>query len=141
MKINLSIFDYSSDSATEWKILGQEKDGSILSTWISKFNSDSDFVSHIGIYNPKQKSFEILHRFDKHITNIVQASCNSYKTLLAYVIKEDVDGQTLYQPFLTVINNADNGALIDLLPDDSRRKNQTHRIRLNGLGRGDCLWH
>lgn len=76
------------------------------------------------MYNPKEKSFEVLHRFDRIVPNLVQASCNNYRTLLAYVIKEEENGQFLYHPYLTVINNVDNGAPIELLKDDPRRSRQ-----------------
>lgn len=56
-----------------------------------------------------------MHKFDKR-ENIIQASVNSSKTLLLYVLKDEiatdnveVDSDTavkyLYKPFLTVINN------------------------------------
>lgn len=105
-------------------MIGQEKDGSIISTWISKVSDDSQPVSHIGIYNPKEKSFEILYKFDRHVQHLVQASCNNYKTLLAFVIKEDDNGKVLYHPYLTVINNAENGDPIELLKNDPRRNRQ-----------------
>ena len=81
-------------------------------------------MSHIGIYNPKEKSFEILHSFDRIVLNLVQASCNNYRTLLAYVIKEEENEQILYHPYLTFINNADNGSPIELMKEDARRIRQ-----------------
>lgn len=77
----------SLEPANEFKILGQEKDGTILTTWISK--SSDEEVSIIGCYNPKEKSFDILKRFFSR-ENIAQASVNLSKNLLLYILKNQI---------------------------------------------------
>lgn len=102
------------DSANEFKILGQEKDGTILTCWISR---TPDEVSMIGCYNPKEKSFEILKEFSCR-ENIVQASVNLSKTLLVFVLKNQIitdncesvngdDKKFTYKPLLADIRNRD----------------------------------
>lgn len=102
-----------SDSAIEWRILGQERDGSLLAAWISVQTPDDPAgQTHIGRYNPAQKSFDILYTFDKR-ENVFQASVNHSQTLLAFVVKDpiaEVKDNTEsvameYKPFLVEINN------------------------------------
>lgn len=81
-------FNLTLGSANEFKILGQEKDGSILTSWITK-NEQNEPYSNISCFNPTQKSFEIIKKF-KSCMNFVQASINVSKSLLLYVIKEQL---------------------------------------------------
>ncbi|XP_063702767.1 protein pigeon isoform X2 [Culicoides brevitarsis] len=92
--------------AIEWRILGQEQDGSLLASWVTK-GSDKQF-SNIGHYNVKEKSFDVLFSFEKR-ENIVQATVNQSKTLLVFVIKDQIGSETnkfTYKATLTEINNA-----------------------------------
>ncbi|XP_055682895.1 protein pigeon [Lutzomyia longipalpis] len=94
------------DPAVEWKILGQERDGSLLVNWVAKREDGSS--GHIGIFDPNNKTFDILNTFPEP-RNIIQASVNSSRTLLTYVIKEEPSGaeeMPKYSPFLVEINNA-----------------------------------
>ncbi|XP_037037628.1 protein pigeon isoform X1 [Bradysia coprophila] len=98
--------------AIEWRILGQEQDGSILASWVSKpVNTPK---SYIGIYNPLEKSFDILHTFPSR-ENVIQASINRSRTLLVFVIKDagtQKDEESLseefvhwYKPYIVMVNN------------------------------------
>lgn len=119
-----------SDTAVEWRILGQERDGSLLSTWVSISPDRHYSTSHIGIYNAADKTFDILHTFPKR-ENIIQASVNHSRTLLIYVTKslpitanDAADGQTIvafYKPFVVEINN-DNAAAPKPLLEMERHK-------------------
>uniref|UniRef100_A0A1B0D5C1 Gamma-secretase-activating protein C-terminal domain-containing protein n=1 Tax=Phlebotomus papatasi TaxID=29031 RepID=A0A1B0D5C1_PHLPP len=91
------------DSAVEWKILGQERDGSLLVNWMSK--KDDGTKSHIGIFDPNSKTFEILSTFLEP-KNVIQASVNSSRTLLVYVLKEESPEPVRYVPYLVEINDA-----------------------------------
>ncbi|KAI5634029.1 protein pigeon [Phthorimaea operculella] len=89
-------------TAREWRLLGQEQDGSQLLSWIS--TKESKEVLNIGIYTNKTKTLTTLHTFNEKL-NIIQASVNSTHSLLIYVVKklknsegEDID--PLYCPFL-----------------------------------------
>lgn len=98
-------------SAIEWRILGQEQDGSMLASWISLAVNETPIErSHIGLYNAAEKTFHILHSFEKR-ENCIQASVNSSRTLLAYVLKDpctkapvtDEPTLYLYKPFIIEI--------------------------------------
>ncbi|XP_050680642.1 protein pigeon isoform X2 [Leptidea sinapis] len=71
-------------TAREWRLVGQEQDGSQIFTWIS--TRDSKDVLHIGVYTNKTKTLLNLFTFDEKL-NIIQASVNSSHSLLVYVVK------------------------------------------------------
>lgn len=118
--------------AIEWRILGQEQNGLMLATWISTLFDDNQSAdnenSHIGLYDPHHKSFEILHSFEKR-ENIIQASVNVSKTLLTFVVKKLNTGsdQGTYYAYLTEIKGGCNNKSpqIDLLPDGSTQQVMT----------------
>lgn len=126
-------------SAVEWRILGQEQDGSMLASWISLAVNDTPIErSHIGVYNAVEKTFRILHSFDKR-ENCVQASVNNSNTVLAYVLKEPRTKSTanetesvsdfIYVPFIVEVK-PDNDAPSKctqtcLLPDGSSKQVMT----------------
>lgn len=82
------IFRSSSEKAVEWRILGQEQDGSLMTSWVS-YSQDISPKSNIGIYNPVGKVFDILYTFKEKV-NVIQASVNGARTLLGFVIKKEV---------------------------------------------------
>ncbi|XP_015591010.1 protein pigeon [Cephus cinctus] len=79
--------------AEQWKLLGQEKDGSLLVGWIEEMTSDDGkllpLYSVIGHYDRNRDSLQVLHRFSG-ITSIVQATINQSHTLLGYVTKQKI---------------------------------------------------
>lgn len=90
-------------TAREWRLLGQEQDGSQLLTWVSD-TKDQKEILNIGIYTNKTKNLTILHSFKEKL-NIVQASVNATHSLLSYVIKKLPDEATefkdpVYCPYL-----------------------------------------
>lgn len=97
-------------------MLGQERDGSVLTSWVSKGRHEPDdkTVSVVGSYNPKEKSIQVLHKFPARL-NIIQASVNLTKSLLIYVVKDQIqtdncetdenDAKFVYKPFLVEIKN------------------------------------
>lgn len=102
------------ETALEWRILGQELDGCLLASWISQTGKNECF-SNIGLYNPKEKSLDIIRTFDKKI-NIIQASINWSRTLVLYVVKEDNrDACSYYSAFLSENNNREFGCDIPLV--------------------------
>lgn len=117
--------------ANEFKVLGQEKDGSILTSWISKIPNEED-TSVVGCYNPKEKSVEVLKKFSGR-ENIIQASVNVSKTLLLYVLKEQIvtdncesdnenDKKFIYKPFLAEIGKNKSPEDVQALLDVDRSK-------------------
>lgn len=89
-------------TAREWRLLGQEQDGTQLLSWIA--TKDDKEVLNIGLYTNKTKTLTTLYNF-KEKFNIIQASVNATHTLLIYVVKQlpYEDGETLdalYCPYL-----------------------------------------
>lgn len=89
-------------TAREWRLLGQEQDGSQLLSWVSTKNDNE--VLNIGVYTNKTKNLTTLYTFDEKL-NIIQASVNATHSLLVYVVKiipeEDSDvKEPLYCPYL-----------------------------------------
>ncbi|XP_046630464.1 protein pigeon isoform X1 [Neodiprion virginianus] len=75
--------------AEQWKLLGQEKDGSLLVGWIEEnCAEDEPMRSHsvIGHYDRAKDNLQVLHEFSQ-VLNIVQATINQCHTLLGFVTK------------------------------------------------------
>ncbi|XP_073957981.1 gamma-secretase activating protein pigeon [Choristoneura fumiferana] len=92
-------------TAREWRLLGQEEDGSQVLSWIA--TKDDKDVLNIGVYTNKTKSLATLHTFEEKL-NIIQASINANHSLLVYVVKqlpsEDSEiKEPLYLPFLVCL--------------------------------------
>ncbi|EFN88104.1 protein pigeon [Harpegnathos saltator] len=84
-----SLLTENANTAEQWKLLGQEKDGSILVGWVqeSKKNDVCTSCSIIARYDQLNNKLQILHRF-LEVLNIVQATVNQSQTLIGYVTKE-----------------------------------------------------
>lgn len=116
------------DTAIEWRILGQEQDGSLLASWVS-VTSDHNNFSSIGLFNAGQKTFDIVYKFDD-VQNVVQASINATRTLLTYVLKvanrvesEQEDEEVLfYRPFVVELKQAEKPEPTRLLELDRRKQ-------------------
>lgn len=101
-------------TAIEWRILGQEQDGSMLSSWVSIEQHETSIErSHIGLFNPIEKSFRILHSF-KQRENCIQATVNRSTTLLSFVLKTEANNETnasetttqwVYTPYIVEIQS------------------------------------
>ncbi|XP_035446863.2 protein pigeon [Spodoptera frugiperda] len=92
-------------TAREWRLLGQEQDGSQLLSWVS--DKDGKEVLNIGSYTNKNKTLIVLHTFDEKL-NIIQASVNATHTLLVYIVKKlanenDENKESLYCPYLVCL--------------------------------------
>ncbi|XP_026293731.1 protein pigeon isoform X1 [Frankliniella occidentalis] len=74
----------------EWRVLGQEQDGTLLVAWVHSNPGDSARgCTCIGLYYRPKKQLQVLYQFET-LTNVVQASINSSKTALVYVTKSTV---------------------------------------------------
>lgn len=78
----------------------------------------------IGCYNPKEKSFDVLKKFSER-ENVIQSSVNATKTLLAYVLKDQIqtdncetdngsDIKYVYKPFITDVNEDSSHSLLEV---------------------------
>lgn len=72
----------------EWRLLCQERDGTLLFTWIRSINGSRP-NSCIGLYHYADDKLETFYSFDC-VVNIIQASINSGHDLLGFVKKEKV---------------------------------------------------
>ncbi|XP_058792281.1 protein pigeon isoform X2 [Phymastichus coffea] len=83
------LLDEQASEAEQWKLLGQEKDGSLLLGWIEFISLGKSHKSYsvIGRYDRVKDELQVLHRFSKTL-NLIQASVNQYCSLLGYVIKQ-----------------------------------------------------
>ncbi|KAJ8978824.1 hypothetical protein NQ317_018915 [Molorchus minor] len=93
------------DEFNEWRLLGQERDGNFLFSWVQTKENVSS--TNIGIYNYHANDLRLLYSFDRKV-NCVQASVNSSKTILAFVTKEskgEGSCEYTYKPFLYEIND------------------------------------
>ncbi|KAF5296648.1 hypothetical protein FQR65_LT10188 [Abscondita terminalis] len=93
-------------NAQEWRLLGQEQDGSLLLSWLQTDSNQS--ATHIGLYSYQKNVLEDLYTFEKP-TTVIQASINSDKTIIGFVIKEYEDPNVItsytYKPFVAIIKN------------------------------------
>ncbi|XP_034948230.1 protein pigeon [Chelonus insularis] len=78
--------------AEQWKLLGQEKDSSLLIGWIEEDPECPESLSHsvIGHYDRYKDTLKILYHCPT-VLNIVQATINQNHTLLGYIVKRTRD--------------------------------------------------
>ncbi|KYM85166.1 Protein pigeon [Atta colombica] len=120
-----SLLSENTNAAEQWKLLGQEKDGSILIGWVeeSERNDICTLCTVVGRYDQIDNKLQILHRFSE-ILNIVQATVNQNHTLMGYVTKqknclkisdplEDRSGHEFYGEFYRVF-------IVELTTDDTK---------------------
>ncbi|XP_031775680.1 protein pigeon isoform X2 [Apis florea] len=75
----------------QWKLLGQEKDGSLLVGWTEETIKDNISISYtvIGHYDRINDKLQVLHQF-LEVLNIVQATINQNRTVFGYVTKQKI---------------------------------------------------
>ncbi len=85
------------------RLVGQTRNGEILYAW-DRCASEDEFVTTIGLYNIQSKSNQTLYQHDVK-ANIVNASVNSEKTILAFNIKESSydDDHCMYESYVAEI--------------------------------------
>ncbi|XP_043275467.1 protein pigeon isoform X2 [Venturia canescens] len=104
------LLEHESGKAEKWKLLGQERDGSLLVGWIEEKSLDggtSISNSVVGHYDRTKEKLQILQRFD-NVLNIVQATVNQNHTLLGYVIKEKAKILETAKPAVNSEENSEN---------------------------------
>jgi hypothetical protein len=97
------------DEANEWRLLGQEQDGTLLFSWIQSSKTQKP-VTNIGLYSFPTNDLTIIHSFGSTV-NCIQASIDSSKTFLIYVVKEvDPENNTIftYRPYLLRLDKEKN---------------------------------
>ncbi|XP_069681884.1 protein pigeon isoform X1 [Periplaneta americana] len=99
--------------AKEWKLLGQEQDGSLLVNWLMESvdeNERPEVQSFIGLYHQKKSSLKVLCTFNKYV-NTIQASINHSQSLLGFVTKEKCSTT----PDSEASNGKTNNSLLDMV--------------------------
>lgn len=96
-----------SENATEWRILGQEQDDSLLFSWIQAKKTK------IGMYCYSDNKLTVLYTFPNEV-NCIQASINENKTYLSLVLKERDANEDIfiYKPFIYKLGDGEE--LFDL---------------------------
>ncbi|XP_036227080.2 protein pigeon isoform X2 [Bactrocera oleae] len=115
------------EKAIEWRILGQERDGSMLASWTFEDLNTSVRETCLGHFDATAKTFHILYRFVKECRQIIQATINRNKTLLVYVEKmifvENKETRLHYQAYIVLTRVPDEGTTaIPLLESPTHRQ-------------------
>nr|XP_023019414.1 protein pigeon [Leptinotarsa decemlineata] len=96
------------DEFKEWRLLGQERDGNFLFSWIqSNATTDQSPYTRIGEYNYQKNVLVPIFSFDKKV-ECTQASVNSARTFLGFVLKtsDATGGEAIYNAYLYRIGNS-----------------------------------
>ncbi|XP_064215445.1 protein pigeon isoform X2 [Tribolium castaneum] len=110
--LSFTIIDYV---ANEWRLLGQEQDETLLFSWVQSSKIQKD-VTKIGLYSFSTNDLTVIHTFET-VVNCIQASIDSSKTYLAYVIKRiDPNDSKIftYNPYLLKIGTKNEICDLDL---------------------------
>ncbi|XP_017481363.1 PREDICTED: protein pigeon isoform X1 [Rhagoletis zephyria] len=115
------------EKAVEWRVLGQERDGSMLTAWIFEDLHSKVRESCIGHFNATSKTLRILHRFVKTCREIIQATINSSGTLLVYVekitySKDNAEARPHYEAHIVETCNPQERARATSLLDTPTRR-------------------
>lgn len=136
------------DKAIEWRVLGQEQDGSMLTSWQFEHLETNVLETCIGHFNAVKKTLRILHRLNEQV-EVVQATVNSTLSLLTYVAKkpwsednENEEGKQAvlhYFPYIVEIRSDRSGVSTFLLKQPCRRQVMTQFL-WRSENRFDKLW-
>ncbi|KAG5891684.1 hypothetical protein JTB14_020101 [Gonioctena quinquepunctata] len=107
---SLISLDDKNDEFVEWRLLGQERDGNFLFSWIQSNSAlSTPSYTRIGEYNYQKDLLVPIYSFDKKV-ECTQASVNRSRNLLGFVLKNtdangDCSGESTYQAYLYKIGD------------------------------------
>ena len=123
------------------RMVGQEKDGSILFTWVERRqdveqgergsllaavqddDSADPVTTTVAVYTQGKPTFNPLHTFDEEV-NIVDASLDPTHSLLAYTTEEAVEGDIAYRTSVAEVCPSIRTFIVEGLRQDRFRKVQ-----------------
>ncbi|KAJ8923935.1 hypothetical protein NQ315_006711 [Exocentrus adspersus] len=109
-----------SEQVSDWRLLGQERDGTFLFSWVQTKQETEVNCTHIGLYSYEKNELTRIYSFDRKV-NCIQASVSSCRTILAFVVKTSAEDNTYtYNASLYKIND-DAKNLYDLQLERSKQ--------------------
>ncbi|KAF2885779.1 hypothetical protein ILUMI_20414 [Ignelater luminosus] len=108
----------------EWRLLGQEQDGTLLFSWIQT-DSVHGIRSHIGLFSYEKNTLEVIYSFHTPVP-VIQASISSNRTVFGFVTKEELNNEDqensfIYKPFVVQLNHKKEPKLCDLKIERSKQ--------------------
>ncbi len=110
--------DHLGTAADTARLIGQERDGSVLFTWEYTTNA-GDKTTNIGLFQKNLSSFLTLFQCENQV-EIVSATINSERTLLAYTLKTS-ENDIIYDSFIVEIKPQNRVFTLNLTGSDFRR--------------------
>ncbi len=111
--------DHLATMSESARLIGQERDGSILFVWDYTAN-DGDKTTNIGLYQKNLSSFVTLFQCE-NLVNIVSATINAERTLLAYTLETNDNNETLFDSFIVEIKPQNRVFTLNLTGSDFRK--------------------
>ena len=102
-------------------LIGQERDGSILFAWNRK-NNVGEMITNVGLFQQNQSSYTTLYQHES-VANIVAATVNAERTLLAFTTKAgspDEEEEEIFDSFIAEIKPQSRVFTLNIAGSDFR---------------------
>ena len=118
-------FDCDEVISQSARIVGQERDGSILMAWDAPRQGTEKIVTHVGVYSPLSPSHRTIYTHESQI-DICGATIDSERTLLAFTIREKQPIGLNYDTYVAEINPCNRVFSLNLSSNDFRKLQFIH---------------